>query len=114
MSLKTNARDHQDAGEQPALREADQGTRADAEGADEGHGVGADPQTQQEVADRRPDVGPELAEAFEHGGSRVSVRRARCRIPPATPSAPRRQRADPRQGVRWGAEPFRLPTMEPA
>ena len=40
----------EDAGEQPALREEDQGARADAEGADEGDGVGAHAHPEQEVA----------------------------------------------------------------
>ena len=35
--------------------------------------LGLTPELEQEVAHGRPDVGPELAEAFEHGGSRVAT-----------------------------------------
>ena len=66
--------DEQNAGEEPPLREEHERAGADPQGAHDGHRVGTHPQAQEEVTDRRPDVGPELAEAFEHGRSRLAAR----------------------------------------
>ena len=67
-------RDDQYAGQQHPLREEHQRSGAHAEGADERHGVGAHPEANEQVGDRRDDLGPEGAETFEHGGSRLPVR----------------------------------------